>query len=119
MSVYIERTIQRSSTQSPTFEKISLTSVPLWPNFRKVNGEGNAAPVRRSVFSVMGIGLPAYLDSDGFGSNVSTCRHAAVHDQVQDALGLGRQRRLLRRERIDSLGGSAPPPDIRCRRASM
>ena len=73
MSACIERTMQRSSTHSPTFEKISLTSVPLWPNFRNLNGEGNAAPVRRSVFSVMGIGLPAYLASDGLGSNVSTC----------------------------------------------
>ena len=32
-----------------------------------------AAPVRRSVLSVIGIGLPANFASAGFGSNVSTC----------------------------------------------
>src|SRR5205807_2192217 len=73
MSLHIERTMQRSSTCSPTFEKISLTSMPLWPNFLNSNGVGNADPVRRSVFSVIGIGLPPYLPSDGFGSKVSTC----------------------------------------------
>ena len=73
MSVCIERTIQRSSTQPPTFEKISLTSIPPWPYFLNVNGDGKAAPVRRSVFRVMGMDLPANLASDGFGSNVSTC----------------------------------------------
>ena len=73
ISVCIERTMQRSSTQPPTFEKISLTSVPLWPNVWNSNGEGKAAPVRRSVLSVIGIGFPANFASDGLGSKVSTC----------------------------------------------
>jgi hypothetical protein len=38
-----------------------------------LKGEGNAAPVRRSVRRfVVGSGLPAYFASAGLGSNVST-----------------------------------------------
>src|SRR5215471_18677028 len=88
MSVYIERTMQRSSTHSPTLEKISLTSIPLWPNFRNANGEGKAAPVRRSVFSVMGIGLPANLDREGLGSNVSTCEAPPFMNRWRTRLAL-------------------------------
>jgi hypothetical protein len=42
--------------------------------FLNLNGDGYAAPVLRSVrrFSI-GRFLPAYLASEGFGSNVSTC----------------------------------------------
>src|SRR2546430_11465527 len=65
--------MQRSSTCSPTCEKISLTSIPLLPNFLNAKGEGNAAPVRRSVFNVIGMALPPYWASEGLGSNVSTC----------------------------------------------
>jgi hypothetical protein len=35
---------------SPTWEKISLTSIPLCPYGLNWYGEGNAAPVFRSVF---------------------------------------------------------------------
>src|SRR5205085_5709324 len=72
MSVCMERTMHRSSAQLPTLEKISLISAPLLPNLLKANGEGKAAPVRRSVLSVIGIGFPAYFASAGLGSNVST-----------------------------------------------
>ena len=40
---------------------------------RESDAEAQAAPVRRSVFSVIGIGFPANLASDGLGSKVSTC----------------------------------------------
>src|SRR5579884_3593114 len=52
----------------------SLTSMPLSPYLRNLNGEGKAAPVLRSVrrFS-RGNGLPAYFSSSGLGSKVSTC----------------------------------------------
>ena len=72
-SVCIERTTHRRSADSATCGKSSLTSIPLWPYFWKENGEGNAAPVLRSVRYVTGRGLPAYLASSGLGSNVSTC----------------------------------------------
>ena len=101
MSVYIERMTHRSSTHSPTFGKISLTSMPLWPYFLKLNGDGNAAPVRRSVFSVIGIGLPANSRQRRLRIEGVDVRRAAVHEQVQDALRLGGERRLLRSERID------------------
>ena len=51
----------------------SLTSMPLWPYFLNLNGEGNAPPVLRSVAYDCGSGLPAYFSSIGLGSNVSTC----------------------------------------------
>src|SRR5262245_23029931 len=73
-SAYIERITAMSSMLSATFENNSLTSIPLWPYFWNLNGEGYAAPVFRSVrrFSI-GKFLPAYLAREGFGSNVSTC----------------------------------------------
>src|SRR4051812_48915668 len=72
MSLHIDRITHMSSTHSPTCGKISLTSVPLCPYFLKLNGEGKAAPVRRSVFNVIGMDLPAKRVKAGFGSNVST-----------------------------------------------
>src|ERR1700736_4337665 len=73
MSLHTDRITHKSSACSPTFEKISLISVPHWLYFLNSKGDPNAAPVRRSVLSVIGIGLPENLVSDGFGSNVSTC----------------------------------------------
>src|SRR5438270_6064896 len=72
-SACIERITQMSSMFRAILGKISLTSRPLWPYFWNLNGEGNAAPVLRSVrrFAV-GSGFPAYLASAGLGSNVST-----------------------------------------------
>ncbi len=70
----MERMTAMSSTHSPTWEKISLTSIPLWPYFLNLNGDGKAAPVLRSVrrFS-RGSGWPAYLARSGLGSKVSRC----------------------------------------------
>src|SRR5690348_9845895 len=63
-----------SSIDSAVFSNNSETSMPLWPNFLNLNGDGKAAPVLRSVrrFSI-GNCLPVYLASEGLGSNVSTC----------------------------------------------
>src|SRR6266581_3773546 len=62
-----------SSMFSATRAKISLTSMPLLPYFWNLNGEGNAAPVFRSVARLaVGRSLPAYFSSAGLGSNVST-----------------------------------------------
>ena len=72
-SACIERITQMSSMWAAVFAKSSLTSIPLWPYFLNLNGEGNAAPVRRSVARFfVGSGFPAYLSSSGFGSKVST-----------------------------------------------
>src|ERR1700722_19216921 len=72
-SAVIERITHMSSILSATCENTSLTSMPLWPYFLNLNGEGKAAPVLRSVgrFSI-GNNLPAYFSSDGLGSKVST-----------------------------------------------
>ena len=73
-SAYIERMTAISSIDSAVFANNSLTSIPLWPYFWNLNGDGNAAPVGRSVFKVSpGRFLPAYWASSGLGSNVSTC----------------------------------------------
>src|SRR5947209_20231549 len=73
-SAFIERMTQMSSMHLAVWENSSLTSMPLWPYFWNLNGEGNAAPVFRSV-GKFGVGnsLPAYLASAGLGSNVSIC----------------------------------------------
>src|SRR5262245_49837848 len=63
-----------SSMHSPIFGNRSLTSIPLWPYFLNLKGDGNAAPVLRSVLMYSpGKGLPAYFSSDGLGSKLSTC----------------------------------------------
>src|SRR5947209_6832488 len=66
-SAYIDRITAISSMQEPTWGKISLTSIPLSPYFWNLYGDGNAAPVFRSVrrFSA-GSGFPAYFASAGF-----------------------------------------------------
>ena len=62
-----------SSICSAVLAKRSLTSMPLSPYRRNLNGEGNAAPVFRSVVKLIGMACPAYFFSEGLGSNVSTC----------------------------------------------
>ena len=62
-----------SSMCSAVLANSSLTSMPLSPYGWNLNGEGNAAPVFRSVRSVSGSGCPACFASAGLGSNVSTC----------------------------------------------
>src|SRR6266436_920403 len=49
ISVYIERIQQMSSAHAPTFGNSSLTSMPHFPYFWKVNGDRISAPVLRSV----------------------------------------------------------------------
>src|SRR5688572_24156588 len=70
MSVWHERTMQRSSTSSPSLGKTSLTSMPDLPFFSNLNGEAIATP------SEPGMDLPSYLASDGLGSQVSICEGA-------------------------------------------
>src|SRR6266446_8642287 len=73
-SAFIERITAMSSIHSPIFGNKSLTSIPLWPYFLNLKGEGNAAPVFRSVLMYSpGRGLPEYFSSNGFGSKLSTC----------------------------------------------
>ena len=48
--------------------------MPLWPYFWNLNGEGNAAPVLRSVGKLRSRQrLAGVLREPGLGSNVSTC----------------------------------------------
>ena len=79
----------------------SLTSSPLWPYFLNLNGDGKAAPVRRSVrrFAV-GSGLPAYFAERRLRVERIDLARPAVGEDVDDALGLGREVRLLGRERV-------------------
>ena len=65
--------------------------MPLLPNLRNLKGKGRPRRCAAPSCSVIGIGLPANFASDGFGSNVSTCDGAAVHEQVDDALGFRRE----------------------------
>src|SRR4051812_19757184 len=72
-SVCIDRMTQSSSACSRSFGKALLISRPLSPHFAKAKGDGYAAPVFRSVRRLKGRGFPAYFDSAGLGSKVSTC----------------------------------------------
>ena len=61
-SACIERITAMSSMHFAVCGKISLTSVPLWPCRLNVYGQGNAAPVLRSVRRLLiGSSLPAYF----------------------------------------------------------
>ena len=86
----MERMTQMSSMNSPTWENISLTSMPLWPYFLKVNGDRSRLPVLRSVCRLaVGIGLPWYLLSIGLGSKVSTCDGPPLRNRKMTRLALG------------------------------
>ena len=74
----------------------SLTSMPLWPYFWNLNGEGNAAPVLRSVRQVRHRQLLAgVFCKRRLGIERIDVARPAVHEQVDDALGLGRKMRQL------------------------
>ena len=88
--------------------------MPLWPNLRNWNGEGNAAPVRRSVFSVIGIGFPANLASDGFGSKVSTCDAPPFMNRCRTRLALAGSGGVL-----GASGFTAPPALAACRQPPL
>ena len=92
-SAYIERMTQRSSACVVAVRaKSSLTSMPLCPYLRNVNGEPIAAPVLRSVRRLgPGSGLPWYFVEQGLGIERVDVRRAAVHEQVDDLLGPGRK----------------------------
>ena len=64
-----------SSTQFPTCENSSLTSVPDSPYFWNSNGEPKILlPMLKTVVGVsIGIGWPWFLLRRGFGSKVSIC----------------------------------------------
>src|SRR3954470_14198188 len=69
----IERMTHRSSAHCDKCGNRSLIGSPLWPRGANLNGDGNAAPVLRSVGRLgVGSGLSAYRSSSGLGSNVST-----------------------------------------------
>ena len=70
----------------------SLTSMPLWPYLRNLNGEGSAAPVwplGRQVAA--GQRLAGVLGERRLGVERVDVRRPAVHEQVDDVLGLGRE----------------------------
>src|SRR5579884_2870002 len=68
----MERMTQISSMQRATCGNSSLTSMPLWPYFWNLNGDGSNLPAAfwRVVPS---LDWPAYFSSAGLGSKVSTC----------------------------------------------
>src|SRR5579884_1219469 len=68
----MERMTQISSMQRATCGNSSLTSMPLWPYFWNLNGDGSNLPAAfwRVVPS---LDCPAYFTSAGLGSKVSTC----------------------------------------------
>ena len=82
----IERITAMSSMCSAVRANRSLTSMPLWPYFLNVNGDGNAAPVLRSVVSVSGSGWPAYFCQRGFRIERVDVRGPAVQKEVNDPL---------------------------------
>src|SRR6476660_6566559 len=88
-SAFIDRMMAMSSAHSPMFGNRSLTSRPLWPYFLNLKGDGNAAPVFRSVLMYSpGNGLPAYFSSDGFGSNESMCEGPPLRKKCTTRLAL-------------------------------
>ncbi len=82
-------------------EQISLTSMPLSPYFWNLKGDGNAAPVGRSVCRLStGSSLPGILRQRRLGIERVDVRRSAVHEQMNDVLGLGRKMRRFRQQRI-------------------
>ena len=92
---YIERITAMSSMCSAVLANSSLTSMPLWPYLWNLNGEGNAAPVLRSVVRFCGAGLPGVLLQGGLGVEGVDLRRPAVEEEVDDPFGpRGEVRRL-------------------------
>ena len=85
-----------SSMCSAVLANSSLTSIPLWPYFWNLNGEGNAAPVLRSVRQVLGQRLAGVLRQRGLGVERVDVRRAAVEEEMDDPLRLAREVRRLR-----------------------
>src|SRR5262249_7472695 len=118
-SACMERMTQMSSMQEATWGKISLTSMPLLPWRGEIFGRGEGGPGRRAAL-VLGRGRagPARPGGrrrgvergGGVGVEGVEVRRPAVHEQVQDALGLAGEVRLFWRQRVDvGLGGAEQP----------
>src|SRR5260370_37812898 len=74
----------------PRFEKISLISMPLRPNFLNWKGDFSRLPVLRSVLRLgVGMGWPWYLVSMGLGSNGSTWLGPPLRYRNMTRLALG------------------------------
>src|SRR6516164_2005705 len=75
LSATIERITHRSSTHEATVGNSSLTSIPAFPCFLNLNGDGRllTVRVRTSLGCSNGNGLPTKSASFGLGSNRSTC----------------------------------------------
>src|ERR1700716_549067 len=86
----MERITQISSMHSPRLEKISLSSIPLCPNFLNWKGEFNRLPVFRSVFKLgVGIGWPLCLVSIGVGMHLPTWLGPPLSSRRITRLALG------------------------------
>src|SRR5260370_9626407 len=91
--------------RSPSFGKISLISIPLWPHFLTWNGDASRLPVFRSVLRLPeGIGLPLYFVSIGLGSKVSTCEGPPFRNKKITC--------LARAGKCGGLGGSGFARDV-------
>jgi hypothetical protein len=106
---------QKSSIKAPTLGKISLTSSPLWPYFLKVKGDAIRLPVALSVLTLgPGSGLPSWRVSSGLGSKVSTWERAAIEEEENDVLDLGREVRGLQGEGTALSGGRGHAGKAHC-----
>ena len=105
-SACIDRITQMSSMCFAVCSKISLTSMPDLPYFLNLNGDGNAAPVCRSVLRLVGRQrLAGVLRQERLGVERVDLGRAAVGEQVDDPLRLGREVRLARGERVGRIDG--------------
>ena len=81
--------------------------MPLWPYLRNLNGEGNAAPVGRSVGKTSaGKHLAGVFFERGFGVERIDVRRAAVHEQMNDSFGLRGERGALGQAGVGRAGGA-------------
>src|SRR5580692_13212323 len=100
----MERITQTSSIASPSLGKISLISMPLLPQCRKVKGEPSRLPVLRSVFRLpLGMGWPLYFCSIGLGSNVSTWEGPPLRNRKMTCLA-----EALKCGALGAIGAGAP-----------
>ena len=111
ISVCIERTMQRSSTQLADIREDLADLDAALAELAELERRGNAAPVRRSVFSVIGIGFPANLASDGFGSKVSTCDAPPFMNRCRTRLALAGSGGFFGASGFDGSAALAPPAD--------
>ncbi len=85
----------------------SLTSMPVWPCLRYLNGEGSILPSRRLQavgFARIRARLAVVLVQVRLGVERVDVRRPAVHEQEDDALGPRREVRRLGRQRVAIVG---------------